>query len=410
MLLIFLIHPYIIYPQANYFAYSFQLLALICFLRYSLNRYNGFFAGFFLCASVLSRYSSFIAILPPFIILLCWDYFTATDAKKIVVKKIWFVSCGFFVPLILFFAYLFINSALNDFFYQNIMLVKIIGRGDSVDIYLNFFASIFQIEESLASDFRGKLFTLILIICLFIVVQEVVRKMSGGVKKSAYARYDIMAVCLVSLFGYLNSVHVYETFRLVNGASLGIGVCVLVFYNFFSQAGRPLKYLIIIVNILMIVFLSSSLLFKKTTSSYYPWNTDVLLHSGVTNNKIGIFKGKILSKEHNDFYQEAYDAIAPFKNTCYILNYTMDCFVLAMNDLPRIQIAPGHFPWVDDISKQAKLIDEHKAVILSYKPLDLPGYKKIFKKIWPDEIPWLSGGYLFIYAPDNKIIPDKENN
>jgi hypothetical protein len=70
-----------------------------------------------------------------------------------------------------------------------------------------------------------------------------------------------------------------------------------------------------------------------------------------------------------------------------------------MNDLPRIQIAPVHFPWLDDISKQANLIDRHEAVILSYKALDLPGYVEIFKKDWPDEIPWLGGGCLFIYAP-----------
>jgi hypothetical protein len=123
------------------------------------------------------------------------------------------------------------------------------------------------------------------------------------------------------------------------------------------------------------------------------------LHSGVTNETIGIFKGKILTKEYSDFYQEAFDAIAPYKNSCYILNYTSDLVALSMNDLPRIQIAPVNFPWLDDISKQAKLIDEHKAVILSYKALDLPGYKKIFKKNWPDEIPWLGGGCLFIYAP-----------
>jgi hypothetical protein len=414
VLFIFLIHPYIIYPLANYFAYTFQLLALIFFLRYSQNRLNGLPAGFFLCMAVLSRYSSVIAIIPPFVILLLYDYFTVQGAKKRVMGKIGIVSCGFFIPLILFFTYLFIHSALADFFYQNKMLINMMGRVGGVETYLNFLACIFQIEPSLASDFRGKLFTLILIVCLFIIIREGVIKVSGSSIKSVYARYDILAVGFVTIFGYLNSVHVYETFRLVNGASLGVGLCVLVLYNLFINAGKPLKYSIVFMSILIFLFLSSSLFFKRTTSSYYPWNKDVLLHSGVTNKTIGIFKGKILSKEQNDFYQEAYDAIAPFKNTCFILNYTQDCFVLAMNDLPRIQIAPVNFPWLDDISKQAKLVNAHKAVILSYKPLDLPGYDKIFKRNWPDEIPWLGGGCLFIYAPkqytdDYKILPDHEN-
>jgi len=73
VLLIFLIHPYIIYPVPNYFAYTFQLLALLFFLRYSENHLNGLLAGFFLSMSVLSRYSSIIAVLPPFVILLLWD-------------------------------------------------------------------------------------------------------------------------------------------------------------------------------------------------------------------------------------------------------------------------------------------------------------------------------------------------
>ena len=95
-----------------------------------------------------------------------------------------------------------------------------------------------------------------------------------------------------------------------------------------------------------------------------------------------------------------YDAIAPFKNKCIIINYTDDCVALTINDLPRIQIAPVNFPWVDYISKQARLIVDNKAVILSYKELDFPDYKEIFRKNWPDEIPWLAGGCLYIYAPE----------
>lgn len=397
--LIFLIHPYIIYPSPNYFAYTFQLLALIFLLRYSENRYNGFLAGIFLSMSVLSRYSSVIAIIPPFIILLCWEFFTIQGTKKRIIEKIGIMSFGFFIPLIIFFAYLAMNSALDDFFYQNKMLINTIGKGDSIYTYLNFLASIIQINDSYASDFRGKLFTLILIVCSFIILREIIRKIFGKSVVSAYTRYDIAAVCLITVFGYLNSVHVYETFRLVNGASLGIGIVVFVFYIFFTQTIKPVKYLIVFSSVLLGLFLSATMFFKTTTSAYYPWKMDVLFSNGVTNKTIGIFKGKLLTKEYNDFYQEVFDAIAPFKNSCHILNYTSDVVAFAMNDLPRIQIAPVHFPWVDDISKQAKLIDRHEAVILSYKALDLPDYAEIFKKDWPDEIPWLGGGCLFIYAP-----------
>jgi hypothetical protein len=405
VLLIFLIHPYIIYPFPNYFAYTFQLLALIFFLRYSEHHLNGLLAGFFLSMSVLSRYSSVIAILPPFIILLLWDFFAVKEERKNAIKKIVMVTGGFVVPLGLFFLYLLVNSALDDFFNQNKILINMMGRVSDIDTWLNFLGCIFQIEESIkgsfAFDFRGRLFTLILLVCMFVIIWGFIRKISGGVSKSTYARYDIMATCLVAVFGFLNSVHVYETFRLVNGASLGVGICVLVFYNYYSSAIKPLKYIIVFATIFVCLFLSSSLFFKTTTSSYYPWKRDILFGNGVTNKTIGIFKGKILTKEYNDFYQEVFDTIAPFKNCCYILNYTQDIIAFSMNDLPRVQISPIHFPGIDDVSKQEKLIKQNKAVILSCRKLDLPGYSLIFAKKWPEEIPWIGGGYLFIYVPLN---------
>jgi hypothetical protein len=71
-----------------------------------------------------------------------------------------------------------------------------------------------------------------------------------------------------------------------------------------------------------------------------------------------------------------------------------------------------HLPGVDDISKQVKLINEHKAVILSFRKVDFPGYMMIFAKQWPEEIPWFGGGHLFIYAPQryidgSKLAPDE---
>ena len=411
VLFIFLVHPYIFYPAPNYFMYTFQLLALIFFLKYSQNRFNGFLAGFFISISLLSRYSSFIAILPPFIILLGWEFFTVQNTKKNIIEKIAIVCAGIGIPLIIFAAYLAMNSALGNFFYQMEITSKVWGKVGSVDTYLNFVASILQINESYASDLRGKLFTLILIICLFIICSKGIRKIFDKQLNSAYARYDVAAACLVTVFGYLNSLHVYETFRLVNGASLGVGIVVFVFYNIFSQTIKPVKYLIVIPAVLLGLYLSTTMFFSKTTSSYYPWGKDVLFHNGVTNKNIAIFKGKLLSKEYNDFYQEVFDSIAPYKKSCYIINYTSDVVAFLMNDLPRVQIAPIYFKWLDDVSKQAKLVDQNRAIILSYKALDLPDYQIIFNKKWPDAIPWMESNYLFIYAPkkcanDDRLSPE----
>lgn len=400
VLLLFLIHPYIIYPASNYFAYTFQLLALIFFLKYSENRLNGLLAGFFISMAVLSRYSSLIAIVPPFLIMLILEFFTVEERKKRIIEKMAIVTSGFIIPLMIFFIYLALHSALGDFFYQALNIVKLRSGLDHVTTYLNFFAYIFLLDTSAyAFDFRGKFFSLILIACVFIILREMIWKVSGKTEKFEYARYDIIAVSLIAIFGFLNSVHIYETVRLVNGASLGLGIVVFVFYHLYLHTIKPVKYLVVISCILLFLFLSNSLFFKQTSSAYYPWNKDVLFQNGVTNKTIGLFKGKRLTKEYNDFYQGIYDAVAPFRNSCYILNYTFDVLAFSINDMPRVQIAPQYFPWLDDMSKEAQLIDQKQAVILSYKKLDFPDYKEVFCEKWPEEIPWLGGGYLFIYAP-----------
>lgn len=399
VLFIFLIHPYIIYPAPNYFAYAFQLLALLLFLKYPENRNFGLAAGFFLGMAVLSRYSSVAALVTPFIILLGRDFFIAKKRDERVIPKVMLVGSGFLIPVSLFLGYLLLNAALDDFFYQNVILVKTIGRGGDIETYANFLASVLQIVPSYASDFRGKMFTFILFICLLMMIRTVIRKPKDEPGMPDCRSYDILAVCLITVFGFLNSMHVYETFRLVNGVSLGVGLCVLVFYHAFITSGKPLKYILAFGGIAIFVWLSSSLLFKQTTSAYYPWQKDIFCGKGVANSTIPLLKGKILTAEYNDFYQEIYDAVEPYKKNYYIINYTRDLVAFALNDLPRIQISPVNLQGIDDLSHQAKLIEAKKAVILSYKPLDFPGYRPIFKKRWPDEIPWLGGGLLFIYAP-----------
>ncbi|HPR15688.1 MAG TPA: hypothetical protein PLW58_06795, partial [Smithella sp.] len=139
----------------------------------------------------------------------------------------------------------------------------------------------------------------------------------------------------------------------------------------------------------------------------------VLFGRGIQNSSVPILKGKILTKEYNSFYEEVFDVIKPYKKCCYIVNYTRDVVAFVMNDLPRVQISPVPIHGVDNISRQVKSIEEKKAVILSFKKLDIPGYLTIFAKPWPVEIPWMGGGYLFVFAPErltagHEIYPDKE--
>ncbi len=75
VLLIFLIHPYIVHPWPNYFSYTLQLICLLLFIKARTIAVNRFAAGVCLGLACLFRYSSAVAIVPPFLIYLGYEAF-----------------------------------------------------------------------------------------------------------------------------------------------------------------------------------------------------------------------------------------------------------------------------------------------------------------------------------------------
>ena len=105
--------------------------------------------------------------MPPFIILIGRDYFAAPGSKTFIVKKTVWLSSGFSHPRYIIFYLSRAHAALDDFFYQNEMMIQVMGRVGDTNTYLAFLGSVLQILRTLASDFRGRLFTLILIVLSF---------------------------------------------------------------------------------------------------------------------------------------------------------------------------------------------------------------------------------------------------
>src|SRR5262249_39628275 len=71
VLLIFFLHVRIVFPWPNYFVYTFQLLSILSFI--SDRKINRFFSGLCLGLAWLCRYSSIVAILPPFLIFIGYE-------------------------------------------------------------------------------------------------------------------------------------------------------------------------------------------------------------------------------------------------------------------------------------------------------------------------------------------------
>ncbi|MEH2082662.1 MAG: hypothetical protein V7K89_22580 [Nostoc sp.] len=410
--LIFLLHAYIIYPWSNYYSYTFLLLSLLISFSTNKKKYI-FLAGLFLGLSLLSRNSSSIAIIPPFLFFFVYNVIFKKTEKD-TFSKILFFSLGFLVPLLLFLFFLINHNALNDFLIQNQVMLSYSKRNITILNFLpRLLTTIFTLNgETFNSDSRLFFFTIIFLwnlATLFYILYQLL------LNKILTKHESILIVfCLVTIFGYLNAIHFYEVFRLVNSSSLGIGVIIYTIFRMSQRLNRKVK-LIILLPLISICFIwGNSIIFSETSSVYFPWKLDVLTGKGVMTTEISIFKGKVLSKKYYDFYQEVYQTISENNYVPYIVNYTGDSVAMVINNLQRVQISSLYFPkleqaYPNEANKIQKIINEKKAVILSIKDLHIPGYKVVFIKPWVyGEVPWLNDDKwdesLYISVPEDVVL------
>ncbi|MDZ8257298.1 glycosyltransferase family 39 protein [Nostoc sp. ChiQUE01b] len=415
ILLIFLLHAYIIYPWPNYYSYTFLLLSLL--IIFSTNQKKYFFlAGLFLGLSLLSRNSSIIAIIPPFLLFFVYNIvFKKTERDTF--SKIVFFSLGFLVPLLLFLFFLINHNTLNDFLIQNKIMLLDSARNITILNFLpRLLKNIFTLQgETFNPDSRLFFFTIIFVwnlVTLFYILYQLL------LNKILTKDESILIVfCLVTIFGYLNAIHYYEVFRLVNSSSLGIGVIIHTVFRMSQRLKREIKIIIILPLISICFIWGNSIIFSETSSVYFPWKLDVLTGKGVMTTEIGILKGKILSKKYYDFYQEVYQKISENNHVPYIVNYTDDSVAMVINNLQRVQIsslsslyfAGVEQAYLNEANKIQKIINAKKAVILSIKDLHIPGYKVVFIKPWVyGEVPWLNDDKwdesLYISVPENVVL------
>ncbi|MBP5972953.1 glycosyltransferase family 39 protein [Brasilonema sp. CT11] len=410
--LIFLLHAYIIYPWSNYYSYTFLLLSLLIIFSTSKKAYC-FFAGLFLGLSLLSRYSSSIAIIPPFLLFFVYNIASKKTRKSTVSKNLFFIF-GFLVPLLLFLLFLINHNALDDFFIQNEMMLSDSAKNITIlNSVPRLLKNIFTLQgETFNPDSRLFIFTIIFlwnIATLFFISYKFL------LNKNLTKNENILIIfSLITIFGYLNSIHFYEVFRLVNSSSLGLGVIFYTIYQISLRFNREVKVIILLPLICICFIWGNSLLFSKTSSVYFPWKLDVLTGKGVMTSEISIFKGKLLSKKYYDFYQELYKKISENHHFSYIVNYTEDSVAVVINNLQRVQISSLYFPEVEqaypnEANKIKKIINAKKAVVLSIKDLHIPGYKVVFIKPWVyGEVPWLNDDKwdesLYVSVPEDVIL------
>lgn len=409
VIFIFLIHCYMVYPWSNYYTYVFLLLSLILFFDKKELPVTIILSGVCIGVSFLFRYSSIVAILPPFYIYLIWKIIN--NNRKKVVNDFFLFNVGFVGVLILFFGFLGYHHAINDFLIQNRVIAVQWGELDrgSNPIYFRLIKSILRANKGdEPSDIRSYFFTIIflwnLIILIYLLFKSIFNK-----EKLKQNENIIIAICLVSLFGYLNALHVYNVFRLINGSSIGIGVIAYNLLQISNQSNQKIKILILVPLISTCLILANSLLFVKTTSVPYPWNVNTIVKKqGVAVKDINLFKGKFVSESYYEFYHEIYQKLITLDSNYYLINLTLDPIITVITNHPTNPwLSPFHIPkMMEQYPEQAEIIKEiinsNKAILVTTEDIvigndrvDASGYRLIFDKTFPSDIPWLGSKRKF---------------
>jgi hypothetical protein len=402
--LIFLLHGYIIYPWPNYFSYTFELLSLSFFISDKTSTKNVILAGFFLGLAFLCRYSAVPALLPPFCILLAYDFLISTESQKKAWRNMTLFIVGFLMPLLAFFGYLTSMEGLSDFFLQNKIIVMSFVTASNISMLINFLMNLVFFTTVLGQDSRALFFTLNFFWSLSTLLY-VSYKLIYVNKRLTTREEGVLAVCLVTLFGYFNSIHIYEVFRLVNGASIGIGIITYTLIHIAHRRKTPITFLVLLPIVVTGCLWMQSLLFTKTSSVLVPWKVESFTGQGTTTTQIPLFQGKMLSKNYADFYDEIYRTLAQIAPHYSIINFTRDPVAAVLNDLPRVQFSSFYLPllaqaYPQETARIQHIIHAKKAIILSTHELQIPGYRVILHQPWPADIP-------FIGNPDGVLLKEK---
>lgn len=410
-LIMFLLHGYIIYPWSNYYFYTFELLAILYLLGKPVQK-NYFISGGFIGLAILTRYTSLQAAVPQFLIYIFITDFCGTQTSHLSFKKLQSFLVGLATPIIIFITYLKFKGGLNDLILNNRLTFMAATANFKEKNYLQYLTdllqNIFTFSTIPVKDSRSFFFTIIFFGCLatflYLIYQKSIKKVNLSTQMNT-----VILVSLTAIFSYLNSLHLYEVFRLVNGSSLGIGAILYGIERGLSRYSKSIKLFALIPVLSLCFFWSNSIILEQTSSVWSPWTTNSINGQGVMASKeISIFNGKFFSQTYLTYYNEVYSKLSSVDRSYPLINYTLDT-VIPLLDRSRVKLqnVPAYFKDIqegfpDEVEKIKTAIQQKKAIIVSdeysdlpeYYKLNLPGFKIIFDSIAPD------GKRVYINVPE----------
>jgi hypothetical protein len=431
VLLIFLVHPYSVYPWPNYYSCAFNLLAILLLARtffdrspaispsHTLSRRDRIFsglAGVAMALAILCRYSAIVSIcLPPvvfFVAEFCWS---EKALRNRLFRQGLLILLGALTAFLLFAAYCLYAGVGNDFLtqYQIVSEVwqshfsTILGyRSGSVGVL--FLGSLlkniytFAFQENLRLSIFSVNFLLMVVFSSCYIFLKMVnldrtfkQDNSGSNQFLKLNNFDRLAffLGLSSIFSYANSIHIYESFRLANGASIGFGVVIYLllvrvpeWFEIKRNSQRFYRFLmLVLITFLASCFLKNLLPLNKLQWNSY-WDTTRIMQWRGNQIHSKAFAHQMLPIWAEEHYGKFAEILEKFDDSYIIVNNTNDTLLNVVSDkhkayLLPASIVPGFWEKMGDLERGKLAIASGKAIIITHNRLDMPeGYHEVLQR------------------------------
>ena len=418
--LMFLIHPYIIYPWSDYFSYTFLLVSLLILTKMPERGSRYFLAGVFLAFSFLARQTVLVSTLIPIYLYFLIRYFGSNKVFQDLQRRyIAMFHLGMLSVGVVFVLFLFKNYAMRDWIIQTfkIMHYYVYTFGGASQIESRFANCVINGTTATGPDIRGLVYSLAFFNNLLIGAIVFLKFLRNKVSKRGLLFFLFGSI---ALFGYLQSLHVYEVFRLQNSSSLGIGLLVFSLYEtsrLFKKLEKPVFYLPIIY---LIACLTSTSLFTKTASVYNPWDKNLLFSNQLgAPEGVDMLRWKLYDINKRTYYQYLFNVLGNYSGQLkYLVNLTMDSYIpLLSKCYKRIQKAPFYNGRLSTIIFQneqeeiIRLLAEKQAILVAASPNQIPENYRVVLTLKTPEIPYVAKmTYVAIprdFSPDFGLIKNK---
>jgi hypothetical protein len=398
--IVFLLHPYITFPWSNYYSYGFSLVALLC-LSQALQQpktvagrfdrpqaIHATIVGMAFYAAILARSSAALAIVLTIGVFCLIEYIASkADFRQWLLQQILWMLVGSGTAFLIFAGYCVSVGVWDDFLTQSAIVDRhwrstwlgILGyREGSETVFLLsvLCKKILLPLQQITQDLRLSIFS----VNFFVMIAFAISYSWQRLRRRPLMHHDRIAflLSLFSIFSYMNAVHSYEVFRLVNGAAIGLGsVSYLLLIKFKLAQNRIYQCALGIVLVALTVVLLNNLLPLNKPQWNSFWDINRVLKWQGNQIPAQALTHQLFLPSQEVYYQEIAAVLAQFDSSYMVINETNNSLLSILTDKPNAYLMPAFISEglktdLGDRQRAEMAIRSGKAIVISYGLKSIP--------------------------------------